>query len=105
MILWFSIAEAGDEFEKKVARHYNVTRIIGLPQKNGAFKVGVRSDFLREYATLFGMPGRLDRIPMSNFDNCFVKGKVKTVTTDRNQREIPKELHYSVIEELRKKLR
>src|SRR5665213_736967 len=88
LILWFSIAETGDDFQKTVARYYNITRIIGTPQRDGAFKVGFRSDFLREYATLFGMPLRLDRIPMSNFKGCFVTGKVKTVTTGRNQQEI-----------------
>jgi len=101
LILWFTIAEAGDDFDKKVARYYNVKRIIGTPQRDGAFKVAFQSDFLREYAKLFGMPSRLDRIPMSKFPGCFVSGKVKTVTTGRNQREIPKSLQYSVIEELR----
>jgi hypothetical protein len=101
LILWFSIAEAGEDFGKKVARYYNVTRIIGTPRRDGAFKVAFQSDFLREYTRLFGMPSRLDRIPMSNFDGCFLTGKVKTVTTGRHQQEIPKLLQYSVIEELR----
>lgn len=101
LILWFTIAEAGDEFEKKVARYYNVKRIIGTPRREGEFKVAFQSDFLREYASLFGMPSRLDRIPMSKFNGCFVSGKVKTVTTGRHQKEIPKPLQYSVIEELK----
>src|SRR6266478_334419 len=96
LILWFTIAEAGDFFEMKVARYYNVTRIIGAPRREGGFKVAYNSNFLREYASLFGMPSRLDRIPMSIFKGCFVKGKVKTVTTGRNQHEIPRELQYSV---------
>lgn len=101
LILWFSIAEPGDYFDVAVARYYNVTRLIGVPRKGGEFKVAFQSDFLREYATLFGMPTRLDRIPMTNFKGCFVRGKIKTVTTGRHQQDIPKPLQYSVVEDLR----
>jgi hypothetical protein len=101
LILWFTIAEPGDEFDKKLPRYYNVARLIGAPGQGGGFKVAPQSDFLREYVTLFGMPSRLDRFSMSNFKGCFVSGKVKTVTTGHKQKEIPKPLQYSVIEEIR----
>ena len=102
LILWFTIAEPGDDFDRPLPRYYNITRLIGKPQKNGQFKVGFNSDFLREYATLFGLPGRLDRIPMSRFDNCFVRAKVRTVTTGNAQQDIPKALQYSVVGEIMK---
>jgi hypothetical protein len=100
LILMFTIAEPGDDFDKPLPRYFNITRLIGKPQKNGAFKVGFNSDFLREYAKLFGVPTRLDRIPMSNFDGCFVRAKVRTVATGNAQQEIPKALQYSVVSEI-----
>ena len=52
--------------------------------------------------TLFtGKVNRLDRIPMSNFENVIIEGRVDTVKRSRGK-EIPKELQYSVITELRK---
>ena len=101
LILWFTIAEPGDDFDKQLPRYYNISRLIGRPQKYGQFKVGFNSDFLREYADLFGVPPRLDRIPMSKFEHCFVRGKVRTVTTASGQQPKHKDLQYSVVDEIR----
>jgi len=100
LILWFTIAEPGDDFDKPLPRYFNITRLIGKPQKYGQFKVGFNSDFLREYAKLFGVPKRLDRIPMTAFDNRFVRAKVRTVTTGAGQQDIPDSLQYSVVSEI-----
>ena len=58
--------------------------------------------FMREYMTLFtGRVSRLDRIPMSLFENVLIEGRVSTVTRAQG-RDIPKELQYSTISELKR---
>lgn len=101
LVLQFRIVTMGDHFESKLNRFYNITRLIGRPAREGRFKVGYHSDFLREYATLFGVPARLDRIPMSNFGKHIFIAKVRTVDKGSQQRKIPEALHYSVISELK----
>lgn len=103
LVLWFTVVTMGPYFDTvRLPRFYNVTRIIGRPGRNGRFKVGFRSEFLREFCTLFPvkLPARLDRIPMSLYSNAIIVGRVRTVTKDREQRDIPEPLKYSVIEEL-----
>jgi hypothetical protein len=101
LILWFTIITFGPYFDLvKLPRYYNVTRIIGKQQRNGRFKVGFRSDFLREYGRLFRHPTRLDRITMSPFERHIIIGRVRTVTVGHDQKKIPEFLQYSVLEEL-----
>lgn len=96
----FKILTMGEHFEKRISRYYNITRLIGRPGINGRFKVGFSSDFLREYARLFPVPTRLDRIPMSAFEKHIFTAKVRTVEKGSQQEEIPAALRYSVISEL-----
>ena len=96
----FKIMTMGEHFEKRVSRYYNVTRLIGRPGPNGRFKVGFTSDFLRDYARLFPVPNRLDRIPMSSFERHIFAAKVRTVDKGAQQEAIPDALRYSVIAEL-----
>lgn len=101
LVLWFTIITPGPYFDQaRLARFYNVKRLIGRPQRNGRFKVGFNSDFLREYARLFPTPQRLDRIPMSEFSRHIVIGRARTVTKGSDQTDIPEALRYSVLEEL-----
>ena len=102
LVLWFRIVSQCKYFETVLPRYYNVTSIKGKPSKYGDFKVGRNSSFLREYASLFDMPKRTDRIPMSVFNKYIFKGKVKIVTHGFNQQKIPKQLQYSVVSELLK---
>ncbi len=102
LIMRFRIITFGEHFETELYRYYNVARIIGRPARNGKFKCSAKGDFLREFATLFtGRITRLDRIPMSAFENVIIEGKVSTVTHSRGK-AIPELLQYSVISELRK---
>lgn len=101
LVLEFRVVSMGVHFEAKIRRFYNITRLIGRAARDGRFKVGYHSDFLREYATLFGMPSRLDRIPMTVFGKHILIAKVRTVEKGSQQRKIPDVLHYSVISELR----
>jgi hypothetical protein len=101
LVLWFTIVSFGDYFDRvRLPRYYNLAKLIEKPRKWGRFKPGFKSDFLREYATLFSMPLRLDRIPMSAFEKVVVVGKVRTVSTGAKQEKIPTALQYSVIGQL-----
>jgi hypothetical protein len=100
LTICFRIVTMGPHFEQKLQRHYNISKLIGRPGTNGRFKVGFCSDFLREFATLFGAPTRLDRIPMSNFEKHILIAKVRTVSKGSGQRDIPQGLQYSTIAEL-----
>lgn len=100
LTLCFKVMTLGEYFEAPIQRHYNVAKLIGRPGTNGRFKVGFCSDFLREYASLFGAPTRLDRIPMTRFENHILIAKVRTVSKGTQQREIPAGLQYSTISEL-----
>lgn len=102
LVLSFKIIEPGEGFEAVLERYYNLQRIIGKPGKNGDFKVGKRSDFLRELCTVFPTLNvrRLDRIPMSCFDGVIIKARIDTVTHDTKQAPIPKPLQYSKVSKL-----
>lgn len=101
LVLWFTVISMGPYFDcVRLPRFYNVKRIIGRPQRNGRFKVGFGSDFIREYARLFPAPGRLDRIPMSAFSSHIILGRARTVIRGSDQSDIPEMLQYSVLDEL-----
>ena len=102
LIMNFRIVTMGEFFETELSRYYNVKRLIGKHGLHGNFKPSGKGDFLREYMTLFtGRITRTDRIPMSVFTGAIIVGKVTTVKRSRGK-DIPKELHYSVVSELRK---
>lgn len=102
LVISFRIVECGAAFESVLERYYNVLKLSGKPGKNGVFKVGQRSDFLREFCSVFPAVNvrRLDRIPMSYFDGVIVRGEVSTVTHDTKQHQIPKSLQYSKVTRL-----
>ena len=100
LVLWFRIVSEGEYHGIVLPRYYNVKRIIGKPEKSGNFSVGRGSNFAREYVDLFGWPKRLDRMPMTVFNNKIFTGKVKTTTNGYNQKKIHKSLQYSVISDL-----
>ena len=100
LIMNFRIVTFGDYFETELSRYYNVPRIIGKPQRYGRFKCSKKGAFLREYMTLFtGRIKRLDRIPMSYYEEQIIEGRVGTVKRSQGK-DIPIELQYSVITEL-----
>ena len=100
LVMWFRIVTLGEYFELILPRYYNVQNVPKKRTKNGSFKAGPKSDFMREYCTLFpDRVGRLDRIPMSPFRQSIIRGKISLVKKARG-REIPAELQYSRIEQL-----
>ena len=97
LVITFRIITEGPFFGKKISRFYNVKSI----SKNGKFKVGRKRDFIYEYAKLFGLPARLDRIPLgSKFSKHIFIGKIEDVKNDYKQRSMPEGLRYSKIAEL-----
>ena len=100
LVLWFRVVTQGEYFEVILPRYYNVTGIIGKPSKEGNFKVGWKSSFVREYAALFGLPRRLDRLSMSKYKNHIIEGHTHVVQQSTTHRSIPKDVQYSVIDEL-----
>lgn len=100
LVLWFKVISPGEAFDAKLPAYYNVDQVEGRPRRYGGFKVGWRSNFMRDYATLFGEPARRNRIPMSRFEGCVIRAKVRTVMSTWKQKPLPAALHYSVIDEL-----
>ena len=100
LAIWFHIIDSGSFFEMRIPGYYNVKTIQGKPRRWGSFKTGWKSDFTRQYARLFELPQRLDRMPMSGFKDCIIKARIRTVCKDYKQRKIADSLKYSVIDEL-----
>jgi hypothetical protein len=101
VVFWFRIIEFGDYFGTVIPRYYNVKRLSGKPGRNGQFVPGRSSDFLREFCKVSTAPiNRLDRLPLSAFQNVQIKARVRTVSADGKQRDLAAQLHYSVIGEL-----
>lgn len=101
LVLWFKVTSMGEHFEKRLPRYYNIIKPIGKIGKGGKFKVGRKSDFIREfYAVIPKSVGRLDRVPMTALKSSLIRANVKTVTKGHDQRAIPEQAQYSVIQEL-----
>lgn len=104
LVVWFRVVSLGPYFETVLPRWYNVKCLVGKRGKNGRFKIGRKSDFLREYLNCFqdrfAETGRLDRIPVSHFKNTIFEGDVRTVKKSSSGGNIPKLLRYSVISRL-----
>jgi hypothetical protein len=100
--LEFSIVDLGEFHGETVSRYYNVERLIGKAGKKGRFKAKQTGDFLIEYFNLFPHRKikRRDRIPMEDMYNEIIIGKVRTVKKNNQQKRLPEQLQYSVIEEL-----
>jgi hypothetical protein len=100
--LRFRIVTMGDHFEAEVEKHYNAKKLRMPIGKNGGFKVGFTSKFLRDFVRLLGAVsrGRSDRIPMTRFENNIFRVRVESVKTNNEQEPIPESMQYSVIRDL-----
>ena len=98
----FQVVEYGDYFGTVLVKYYGVKRLTSKPKKFGGFKAGKCSNFLRDFFSLFinQKISRNDRIPMSCFKGVTFRGRIKTVDKGFNQKAIPIQLQYSVIDEL-----
>ena len=104
LVLRFKVLDYGDQFGVILSKYYGVKKLAGKPGKYGGFIVGRKSNFLRDFLTLFPdqSVSRLDRIPMSRFQGVIITGQVRTVTKGSNQRRIPEPIQYSIIGDLLK---
>jgi hypothetical protein len=97
--LCFRVCGLGEHHGVELVRWYNV-RPRGTLGRSGAFQAGWGSHLLREYITLVGAAKRNDRIALTKYSKLVLIAEVKTVTSDREQNDLPAGLHYSVISKL-----
>lgn len=86
----------GEHLGAVLMRFYVVT-LTAKPQRRGHFKAARGSALVRDYAACFGLPRRLDRIPMTKFAETIVNATTRTVTTDSRQQDAPTCLHWSTV--------
>lgn len=100
-VFWFRITDYGEHFGKVIPRYYNVKRLVGKPGRSGQFVPGRSSDFLREFCRVStARIVRLDRLPLTDFQRVQIRARVRVVSQDAKQRELPDALRYSVVDEL-----
>ena len=101
VVLRFRVTTMGPYFGIELERFYNARRLLGKVGKNGRFKVGSSSDLVLEFCRVAqDRITRLDRLPLSVMKNYIIKGVVHSVAKNRNQKELPEIMQYSVIREL-----
>lgn len=102
VVLRFRVIEPGLYFGMEFSRYYNATKLTGKPGRNGKFKIGFKSDLLREFLNIFPdyNPKRLDRIPMSYYEEIMIHGRISTCDKDYKQRKRHDLLRYSIVSEL-----
>lgn len=88
----FRIITFGEHFETSLLRYYkcrqSADRSVNAP---------AMSDLFREYCTVVGRRPDRRRIALSHFANVPVIGRVRTVTRDRDQDELPAAARYSKV--------
>ena len=97
--LHMKLVTPGEHYGQVLYRAYRVKSTSGRNRKGAAFKVSLRSDYVREMAILLNLQ-RLDRISPLALKNKIIRVRVDEVIKDHKQREMPKALRYSVIREL-----
>jgi hypothetical protein len=100
VVCHFKIETPGQHYGKALVRYFNAMTLTSKPRRGGSFKIGWKSDLLREYATCFGLPARIDRLSLESFKQRVIRGRVIVVSRDSKNRSIPEPLRYSVIAEL-----
>ena len=104
LVMDFVILTPGDHYGVVLPKYYNVSHIKGRPAENGEFKVGRKSDFARDFFSLFTVNHRKpDGFRMDLFEGATLLAKVETVVWARN-RSIPTNLQYSKVARLIKVL-
>lgn len=98
LIMAFRVAD-GEHTGVLVPKFYNVRRLKSKAGRRGKFEVGRHSDYLYDFARLYGLPKRLDRLPMRPWYESLLKAKVVTVKRGRGGRELPVPLQYSKIDQ------
>jgi hypothetical protein len=102
----FKIIDYGNYFETRLNRYYTLHRLIGNPCVGGRFKpTGQTSVLLVHYYACHPTAQRikrLDRISMTPWRDGEYIAEVVTVRRNHSQRQLPVQLQYSVIDDLRR---
>ena len=99
LVMWFKVV-GPEHMGFPIPAYYRV-KLKGKAGRSAPFSVGKRSEFLRQYVQLFHEePRRLDRVPMTKFNNQVIVARVSLVKKNLLQRDIPKLLQYNVVDEL-----
>jgi hypothetical protein len=97
--LHFSVVEPGSYFGTHLIGCYNVRNLLSKPKKNGKFALGKRSKLLLELLRLHPDVS-IDAISLKPLTRLTIMVRTRTVTKDYQQRALPLQLHYSVIDEM-----
>lgn len=99
LILVFRILDEGPYYGRHLYRAYNVR---GFTDRKEIIPKGWHSDFVREYARLFGVPHKLRDIGVRQYKSKVFSCRVRTVERDYKQRPLPEGMQYSIIDEILK---
>lgn len=91
-VIVFQITTFGEHFGKQLPRYYNCRRIG--PRSVTA---GPKSDLYREFYVAANRRPQKRRIPISEFKDRRLIGRVQTVRSDRDQDTLPDALRYSKV--------
>jgi hypothetical protein len=97
LILVFKILSVGTYFGLHLNSCYNIK---GFTKRKEIITKGWHSSYVREYSHLFGKPMKLRDIILKPFKGKVFRCSVRTVKKDFKQRPLPKDLYYSVIDQL-----
>ena len=102
LILWFHVVSMGEQFEVVLPRYYTPKLLIGTVGRNGRYAPkGQTCSLVIEYLRCHGTrPARLDRIPMTTWNDGIYLARVRDVTQNSQQKKLPSAIRYSVIDEL-----
>jgi hypothetical protein len=93
--LWFKVTDYGSCFERPVCRYYKVER-----EGKRSFRVSPHSAFNREFAAVFGRLPPAGIAGISQYRDVSVEARIRTVTKNHRQKDMPEATRYSVIDEL-----
>jgi hypothetical protein len=97
--LHYSVIEPGPYFETKLIACYNARQLVGKPRKNGQFTLGKRSKLLSELIQL-DPSANINNLSLERLKKVTLLVQTRTVTYDFRQRELPRQLHYSVVDQM-----
>jgi hypothetical protein len=96
--LRFQIVEQGDSLGICLWKYYKVRKVSPPVGRGGGFAPKPLGDFYDDYCTSFGLPERLDRIPMqTKYSKYLWSCEVETVTKNFKRQKRSEHTQYSVI--------
>ena len=102
VFLRFEIVQQGEFFDKgiRLARPYRVRRVAPPAGPNGKFVLDAGGDLYRMLLRVLDVKQRRDRISLLALKHLPLKIRTRTVTKDREQRDLPSLAQYSVVEDV-----